>query len=156
MRKLIPYFLPYLLWFVALVALVYGQVTVTLSLPDYMADIVNKGIIGSNSSYIIQTGLWMLFITLLGGLCTIGVSFIASRIATGFVRRLRTALFTRVENFSLHEFNTFSTASLITRATNDMQQLQQTMVLLLRMALVAPFMGVGAIIKAHQLSPQMS
>lgn len=156
MRKLVPYLTPYLLWFVALVALVYGQVRVTLSLPDYMADIVNKGIIGSNSSYVLQTGGWMLFITLLGGLCTIGLSFTASRIATGFVRRLREALFTQVENFSLHEFNTFSTSSLITRATNDMQQLQQTMVLLLRMALVAPFMGVGAIIKAYQLSPHMS
>ncbi|MFI5212854.1 MAG: ABC transporter transmembrane domain-containing protein, partial [Candidatus Saccharimonadales bacterium] len=156
MRKLFPYLKPYLWWFVALVALVYGQVQATLSLPDYMADIVNKGIIGADTGYVIRTGLMMLGITLLGGLCTIGVGFTASRIATGFVRRLRTALFTRVENFSLHEFNTFSTASLITRATNDMQQLQQTFVLLLRMALIAPFTGVGAIIKAYQLSPNMS
>lgn len=156
MRKLAPYFAPYLLWLLVLVGLVYGQVSVTLSLPDYMANIVNKGILGSNSSYILHTGLRMLLITLLGGLCTIGVSFTAARIAAGFVRRLRLALFTRVENFSLNEFNTFSTASLITRATNDMQQLQQTLVLLLRMALVAPFMGVGAIIKAHQLAPQMT
>ncbi len=156
MRKLLPYLKPYLLWFIALVVLVYGQVQATLSLPDYMADIVNKGIIGADSSYILRTGLLMMAITLFGGLCTVGVGFTASRIATGFVWRLRTALFTRVENFSLHEFNTFSTASLITRATNDMQQLQQTLVLLLRMALIAPFTGVGAIIKAYQLSPQMS
>lgn len=156
MRKLAPYFAPYLLWLLVLVALVYGQVTVTLSLPDYMANIVNKGIVEADSSYILHTGLKMLLITLLGGLCTIGVSFSAARIAAGFVRRLRLGLFSKVENFSLKEFNTFSTASLITRATNDMQQLQQTMVLLLRMALVAPFMGVGAIIKAHQLAPEMS
>jgi ATP-binding cassette subfamily B protein len=156
MRQLLRYFTPYLLWLVVLVAFVYGQTAVTLSLPDYMADIVNKGIVGSDNSYVIQTGLWMLVITLLGGLCTVGISFVASRIATGFVRRLRLALFTRVEHFSLTEFNTFSTASLITRATNDMQQLQQTLVMLLRMALVAPFMGVGAIIKAFQLSPEMS
>jgi ATP-binding cassette subfamily B multidrug efflux pump len=156
MRKLLPYLKPYLLWFIVLVALVYGQVSATLSLPDYMANIVNKGIIGSNTNYILQTGIKMLIITLLGGLCTIGVGFTASRIATGFVRRLRNALFTQVENFSLYEFNTFSTASLITRATNDMQQLQQTTVLLLRLALIAPFTGVGAIIKAHQLSPHMS
>ena len=156
MRKLTPYFTPYLLWLIVLVAFVYGQVTATLSLPDYMAEIINKGIVGGDSNYIIQTGMWMLFITLLGGLCTIGVSFTAARIAAGFVRRLRLGLFTKVENFSLNEFNTFSTASLITRATNDMQQLQQTLVLLLRMALIAPFMGVGAIIKAVQLSPQMS
>jgi ATP-binding cassette subfamily B multidrug efflux pump len=156
MRKLLPYFAPYLLWLVVLVALVYGQTAVTLSLPDYMATIINKGIIGADSNQVIQTGAWMLFITLLGGLCTVGVSFVASRIAAGFVRRLRLALFSRVENFSLSEFNTFSTASLITRATNDMQQLQQTLVMLLRMALIAPFLGVGAIIKAHQLSPGMS
>lgn len=156
MRQLVRYFIPYILWFAILVALVYGQTAVTLSLPDYMANIINKGIIGSDTNYILTTGLWMLFITLLGGLCTVGVSFTSSRIGTGFVRRLRLALFTKVENFSLNEFNTFSTASLITRATNDMQQLQQTLVLLLRMALVAPFMGVGAIIKAHQLSPAMS
>ena len=156
MRKLLPYLRPYLLWFVALVVLVYGQVQATLALPDYMADIVNKGIIGSDTDYILRTGVTMLLVTLFGGLCTIGVGFTASRIATGFVRRLRDALFTRVENFSLHEFNTFSTASLITRATNDMQQLQQTIVLLLRMALIAPFTGVGAIIKAYQLSSDMS
>ncbi|MDN5274290.1 MAG: multidrug transporter ATP-binding protein [Candidatus Saccharibacteria bacterium] len=156
MRRLLPYLKPYLLWFVALVALVYGQVQATLSLPDYMADIVNKGIVGADTNYILRTGVVMLAVTLFGGLCTIGVGFTASRIATGFVRRLRIGLFTQVENFSLHEFNTFSTASLITRATNDMQQLQQTLVLLLRMALIAPFTGVGAIIKAYQLSPQMS
>jgi len=156
MRKLLPYLKPYFLWFVALVALVYGQVQATLSLPDYMADIVNKGIVGADNNYILKTGLIMLAVTLFGGLCTIGVGFTASRIATGFVRRLRIALFTRVENFSLHEFNTFSTASLITRATNDMQQLQQTFVLLLRLALIAPFTGAGAIIKAYQLSPKMS
>jgi ATP-binding cassette subfamily B multidrug efflux pump len=156
MRKLLPFLVSYIPWFIVLVALVYGQTTVTLSLPDYMADIVNKGIIDGNIGYVWQVGGWMLLITLLGGLCTIGVGFTASRIATGFVRKLRLGLFTTIESFSLQEFNTFSTASLITRATNDMQQLQQTSVLLLRMALVAPFMGVGAIIKAHQLSPQMS
>ncbi len=156
MRKLIPYLVPYVLWFVVLIGLVYGQTAVTLSLPDYMANIINNGIVAQNSGYVWQTGLWMLLITLFGGLCTVGVGFVASRIATGFVRRLRLALFEQVEHFSLHEFNTFSTASLITRATNDMQQLQQTFVLLLRMALVAPFMGVGAIIKAYQLAPQMS
>lgn len=156
MKKFFGYFIPYLPWCVVLVAFVYGQTHVTLSLPDYMANIINKGIIGRDTAYIWHTGVTMLLLTLLGGLCTIGVSFAASKIAAGFVRRLRDGLFRKVEYFSLAEFNTFSTASLITRATNDMQQLQQTLVLLLRMALVAPFMGVGAIIKAYHLSPDMS
>lgn len=156
MKRLLGYFLPYLPWCVVLVAFVYGQTHVTLALPDYMADIVNKGIITGDNAYIVRAGLEMLGLTLLGGLCTIGVSFAAAKIAAGFVRRLREVLFSRVEYFSLADFNAFSTASLITRATNDMQQLQQTLVLLLRMALVAPFMGVGAIIKAYALSPSMS
>jgi len=156
MKKIAPYFVPYLPWFVGLVLLVWGQTTATLALPGLMADIVNKGIVTGDTAYIMHVGLKMLLVTLLGGLCTIGVSYSAARIGAGFVRRLRTAMFSHVEHFSLAEFSTFSTASLITRATNDMQQLQQTLVLLLRMALVAPFMGVGAIIKANQLAPEMS
>ena len=156
MKKLIPYLRPYIFWFIVLLGLVWGQTTATLSLPDLMADIINKGIVAGNTGYISQTGLWMLLVTLAGGACTIGVSFVAAKIGAGFVRRLREALFYQVEHFSLTEFNTFSTASLITRATNDMQQLQQTLIMLLRMALMAPFMGVGAIIKAYQLSPEMS
>jgi len=156
MKKIAPYFVPYLPWFVCLVLLVWGQTTATLALPGLMADIINKGIVTGDTAYIMHVGLKMLLVTLLGGLCTIGVSYSAARIGAGFVRRLRTAMFSHVEHFSLAEFSTFSTASLITRATNDMQQLQQTLVLLLRMALVAPFMGVGAIIKANQLAPEMS
>lgn len=156
MKKIAPYFAPYLFWFVILIALVWGQTTATLALPDFMANIVNKGIVTGDTAYITQVGLKMLLVTLLGGMCTVGVSYSAARIGAGFVRRLRKAMFSHVEHFSLAEFSTFSTASLITRATNDMQQLQQTLVLLLRMALVAPFMGVGAILKAYKLAPEMS
>lgn len=156
MKQLVRYATPYFVWFIVLLALVWGQTTATLSLPDLMADIINKGIATGDTAYIMQTGLWMLLVTLGGGIATIGVSFVAARIGAGFVRRLREALFYQVEHFSLAEFNTFSTASLITRATNDMQQLQQTLIMLLRLALMAPFMGVGAIVKAYQLSPDMS
>ena len=156
MKHLLRYFVPYLPWLMVLVVLVYGQVYMTLMLPDYMADIANKGIIGGDMSAIFSSGIGMLGAALLAGVCTIGVSFLGSRIAAGFVRRLRSALFETVENFSLTEFMTFSTASLITRATNDMQQLQQTLAMLLRMALMAPFMAVGAIMKAYEMSPDMS
>lgn len=156
MQKLGTHFKPYLLWLIVLAALVYGQVAATLALPDLMADIVNKGIIAVDSDVIVRTGVTMIVVTLLGGVATVGVGLVASRIATGFVRRLRSALFIHVEHFSLVEFNTFSTASLTTRATNDMQQLQRTLVMLLRVALAAPFMGVGAILKAYALAPDMS
>lgn len=156
MRKLARFFVPYLAYLVVLLALVYGQTWSTLALPGYMSDIVNKGIVAENNSIIFQYGLKMLGVTLLGGVFMIGVSYIATRIATGYARRLREAVFTRVEMFSLVEFNSFSSASLITRSTNDVQQIQQVLGMALRIALLGPFMGVGAIIKAWNLAPSMT
>ncbi len=98
----------------------------------------------------------MLLLTFFGGVCTVVVGFLAARISTGYVRRLRAAVFKKVEQFSLNEFNSFSSSSLVTRATNDMQQIQNVMTMTLRMAFMAPFMGIGSIIKAHQLAPSMS
>lgn len=156
MRKLARFFVPYLAYFVVLLALVYGQTWATLALPSYMSDIVNKGIVAENNNIVLQDGLKMLGVTLLGGVFMIGVSFIATRIATGYARRLREALFTRIEMFSLIEFNSFSSASLITRSTNDIQQIQQVLGMILRIALLGPFMGVGAILKAWSLAPSMT
>jgi ATP-binding cassette subfamily B protein len=147
---------PYSLAFLALCALVSGQTAANLALPDYLAKIVNDGIVGEDTDVVYRTGLVMVLIALAGGVCMAGVSFLAARIASGFTQGLRNDLFTAVEDFSLLEFNHFSTASLITRCTNDIQQIQMVSVMLLRMALMAPFMGVGAIIKANQLAPSMT
>jgi ATP-binding cassette subfamily B protein len=98
----------------------------------------------------------MLLIALGGAVCTVGVGYLASKIATGFSRDIRNKVFSRVESFSLVEFNKFSTASLITRSTNDIQQIQTVTVLLLRMVLQAPIMGIWAIFKAYQLAPSLS
>ena len=156
MQKLLTLCKPYILPFVLLVALVYAQVSANLALPDYMATIINKGIVPQDSGVIYQTGAWMLAIALGGGLAMVGVSYIATKIATGYVRRLRDDLFAKTESFSQAEFNKLTTASLITRATNDTQQVQQVIVLLLRLSLMAPIMGVGAIIKAYALAPSMT
>jgi len=156
MKQLFKYAKPYWLVFILLVGFTYLQVMANLKLPDYMAKIVNNGIIAGNMHEIYHSGLLMLIVTLGGALCAVGVSYLASRIATGFTRDVRHALFTRVENFSINEFNKFSTASLITRSTNDMQQLQQALVMLLRMMLMAPIMAVGALQKAIGMAPQMS
>src|SRR5262249_27750348 len=75
---------------------------------------------------------------------------------TGATRDLREDEFEKVEGFSLSEFNRFSTASLITRSTNDLQQIQMVLVLLLRLGVMAPFMGIGAVIKAYGLAPSMT
>jgi ATP-binding cassette subfamily B multidrug efflux pump len=156
MLKLFKYLKPYTLQIIALIALVFGTVAATLELPDYMAAIINDGIAKSDTGLIFHNGLLMLLIALGGAVCTVGVGFLASKIATGFSRDIRNKVFSRVESFSLVEINKFSTASLITRSTNDIQQIQTVMVLLLRMVLQAPIMGIWAIFKAYHLASSLS
>ncbi|HPE54601.1 MAG TPA: ABC transporter ATP-binding protein, partial [Mesotoga prima] len=108
------------------------------------------------SAYVLSTGLVMVLVTLLSTLSTIMVAFIASKIAAASARRMRRDVFEKVENFSNSEFARFSTASLITRTTNDITQIQLVIVLLIRMAFYAPIIGVGGIIRALEKSTSMS
>lgn len=134
--------------FIILVGFTYAMVMANLWLPDKMSEIVNNGIIKQDMPAIWHNGLAMILVTAAGGLCSIVIGFLASRIATGVAQKLRMELFERVESFALADFNKFSTASLITRSTNDIQQIQMTSILLLRMALLAPIMAVGGLQKA--------
>ena len=156
MTKLLKYLTPYIWQLLALFALTYGQASATLALPDYMAKIINQGIMSQNVGVIFHSGLIMILITIAGGLAMVGAGYLSSRIGTGFARDLRTMVFTKVENFSLAEFNKFSTASLITRSTNDIQQIQQVTIMLCRVALLAPLMGVISTFKAYHLAPSMT
>ena len=156
MLKLFKYLKPYTLELIALIVLVFCSVAASLQLPDYMAAIINNGIVKSNTNLIFHNGLLMLLVALGGAVCTVGVGYLASKIATGFSRDIRNKVFSRVESFSLVEFNKFSTASLLTRSTNDIQQIQTVMVMLLRMVLQAPIMGIWAIFKAYNLAPSLS
>ena len=148
MLRLVRYLSPYTLPLVVMTILLIGQTMASLALPDYLARIVNEGIIGQNTAVVASAGQTMLLIALLGGTCMVGVGFLASRIAAAFTRDLRDDVFATVASFSLIEFNQFSTASLITRTTNDLQQIQMVLTMLLRLALMAPIMGIGAVIKA--------
>jgi ATP-binding cassette subfamily B protein len=108
------------------------------------------------NGYIIRQGLYMLVIALLSAVCTVVVGFFASRTAAGLSQNLRRNIFTKVESFSNIEFDKFSTASLITRTTNDITQIQTLTVLMIRMIFYAPIIGVGGIIKAVGKSNSMS
>ena len=156
MSKLLPHAKPYIPYILVMLLLTLGQTWSSLELPDYMARIVDRGIIGQDTHLVYRTGVEMLLIALFGGACMAGVGFLAARVASGFTWRLRQDLFTTIEDFSLFEFNQFSTASLITRNTNDMQQIQLVLGMSLRMSLMAPFLGIGAIIKAYGLAPSMT
>ncbi len=105
--------------------------------------------------YMLRTGGIMLLISLLGGAATIAVGYLAARTAAGAARDIRRATFAKVESFSSAEFSQFSTASLITRSTNDVTQVQMVIFMFMRMVLFAPIMGIGAIIRATDKGPDM-
>ena len=132
---------------VFIVGFVICQALLDLELPDYMGNIValiqNQGTINE----ILIEGLKMLGIVAGSVTSTIIVSYLASRLAAGFAKRVRRALFTKVNSFSMEEMEKFSTAILMTRTTNDITQVQQVITMFLRMALSAPVIAVGAILK---------
>ena len=107
-------------------------------------------------NYILRVGLWMLLIALGGGIATVLVSLISSRVAAGAARDLRRDVFNKVESFSSGEFDKYSTASLITRTTNDITQVQMVVQFGIRLICYAPIMAVGGVIMALQKSPSMS
>jgi ATP-binding cassette subfamily B protein len=107
------------------------------------------------TSYILKTGVWMLLLSLLSVTCTIIVGFLSAKVAAGGSRNLRRDVFTKVESFSNTEFDKFSTASLITRTTNDITQIQMVVVMIMRMVFYAPIIGVGGIIRAIGKSANM-
>lgn len=108
------------------------------------------------SRYIINTGMLMLLISLLAAACTVAVGFLASKSAAGLSKDLRKNIFNKVESFSNAEFDKFSTASLITRTTNDITQIQMLIIIMIRMVFYAPIMGVGGVIRAIGKSTSMS
>ena len=107
-------------------------------------------------NYIAKIGVYMLLITLAGGIFAILVSLIASRVAAGVAKSLRRDLFEKVESFSNREFDNFSTASLITRTTNDITQIQMFVVMAIRLICFAPIMGIGGMIMALQQGVSLS
>lgn len=107
------------------------------------------------TDYILHIGGIMLLISLLGGICTIAVGYLASKTAAGAARDIRKGVFKKVESFSSAEFNQFSTASLITRSTNDVTQVQMVIFMTMRMVFYAPIIGIGGIIRAIDKSSEM-
>lgn len=127
-----------------------------LLLPTFMANIVDIGIVNGDIPYIIKTGSIMLLAALAAVLITIGVSYFASRTAQGFGKDVRRSIFIRVQNFSLQSFEKIGPASLITRSTNDVRQVQDVLNMMLRMMTRAPLMFVGGIILAITRDAKLS
>ncbi len=156
MTKLARYLIPYSAYLLLAVALLFLQANCDLALPDYMADIVNTGVMTGNINDILQTGTKMILITLLGTAASVTVGYLAARSAAGVAHDIRSDLFRKVERFTNAEFDQFSTASLITRTTNDITQIQTVLVMMIRLVFYAPIMGIGGVIKAISNSTSMS
>ena len=156
MTRLLRYAEPYFWLILAAVMLLFGQAMCDLALPDYMSDIVNEGIATGDTGTIIGIGFRMILISLTGGMLSIAVGYLASRVGAGIGQQLRIDLFEKVESFSNVEFDRFSTSSLITRTTNDVTQVQTLVIMMIRMIFYAPIMGIGGIIHAVNNSASMS
>ena len=151
MIKLLRFLNPYRSLLVLVLALAVGQTAANLYLPNLMSNIVNNGIAKFDTNYIWRTGRIMVLVAIGGTLCAVVGIFYSSQVATGMVKAIRARIFHKVQGFSLHEFDSVSTASLITRTTNDTTQVQQVMVMILNMLITAPItLVVGIILALNQ------
>ena len=156
MRKVGTYLLTYK-WVVLLVfLLIFIQSLSQLYLPTLMGDIVDNGVVAGDIPYIWKIGFWMLVVAAIGVVMSVLISHYSSKVAMGMGRDIRRDVFTHVSDFSLHEFDKVGTASLITRTTNDVTQLQQAAIMVLRMFLTAPFMLIGGLIMALSKDAKLS
>ncbi len=156
MLKLTKYLKPYLIIVFAAVALLFVQAQCDLALPDYMSEIINDGILVGNVNEIIKNGSLMLTVALCSAASSFAVGFLASRLAAGTCRDLRTAVFQKVESYSNAEFDRFATSSLITRTTNDLTQIQTLMIMVVRLGIYAPIIGAGGVIHAYAKCKSLS
>ena len=141
---------PYRRALAAVVALQLVGTMASLYLPSLNADIIDNGIARGDTGYIMETGGWMLAVTLLQVVCSVAAVYFGARTGMGFGRDVRSALFHRVGEFSAHELGRFGAPSLITRNTNDVQQVQMLVLVSCTMLVAAPIMCVGGVAMALQ------
>jgi ATP-binding cassette subfamily B multidrug efflux pump len=147
-RLLRTYLQPYSGPLIAVVALQLVSTMASLYLPSLNADIIDKGVAKGDTGYIMATGGWMLLVTLAQIACAIAAVYFGARAAMAFGRDLRSAIFHRVGTFSGREVAQFGAPSLITRSTNDVQQVQMLVLMTCTLMIAAPIMCVGGIIMA--------
>jgi len=156
MIRLYRFLKPYTLHISLIIVLLFFQVISDLYLPTLMSDIVNNGIMNKDVAYILRTGGIMIAAAGVGIVAAIIAAFLSSRTSVGLGRILREKIFTKVESFSLHEFDKLGTSTLITRTTNDVTQIQQVTVMILSMMITAPLMCVGGIVMALREDKQLT
>ena len=156
LRKLAPYTRGYRLYVLLGVLCSAGEAVLELELPQAMSEIVDVGIATGNRSYILLTGLKMFLMAMAALGCGVGAAVLAAKASMGFGANLRQAEYEQVQRFSFANIERFSTASLITRLTNDVSSVQMTLFMGMRMCVRAPVMLVTALVKAMEISLDLS
>ncbi|SCL18924.1 ATP-binding cassette, subfamily B [Micromonospora rhizosphaerae] len=147
-RLLRTYLRPYHRLLAAVVALQFVGTMASLYLPSLNADIIDRGVAVGDSGQILRTGGWMLLVSLLQIACSVAAVYLGAKTAMGFGRDVRAAIFGHVNRFSAREVARFGAPSLITRNTNDVQQVQMLVLLSCTMLVAAPIMSVGGVVMA--------
>lgn len=156
MIKLSRFLKPYTFMIILVLGSIFLQTLGDLYLPTLMGDIINKGVMQGDTGEILRIGALMLLVTAGGVICAVISSYLSARISTGFGASLRSSIFRKVSGFSLNEFDRFGTATLITRTTNDVFQIQMVTIMIMRMMISAPMMAVGGIILALRRDRQLT
>lgn len=161
MIKSFRFLKPYLGWVILIFILVAIRSVMNLALPFFLGQLINDVIsetLTDAQKYqsLLDNGLWMLGSTLVGIIAVLISGYLESKVSSAYGRDLRNALYSRVQQFSLKEMDHFTTSSLITRSTNDIQSLQMLVAQLLRSVIMAPIMAIGGIVMAYALSPNLT
>lgn len=151
-RLLRDYLPSYRRTIMALTALQLVQTVAVLYLPTLSADIIDHGVLTGNTGYVVRTGAVMITVTVVQVICLIGVARFGAYTAMAVGRDIRAAIFDQVQSFSAREIGGFGTPSLVTRTTNDVQQVQSLVAATLTMLVVAPMMGIGGVVLALGLN----
>ena len=156
MLKLLRYLKPYWAQVLLLLVATAVQVYTTLRLPALMAEIINNGIVPGNTEYIWQIGFMMIGVTVLSAVASFVSSYFSAKVGSSFARDVRAAIFVKVLNMNVLDMKDFSTASLLTRTTNDVNQVQMVIIMMLSMMIRAPLFCVISVLMAIQTAPDMS
>ena len=147
---------PYAGWVVLTIVFIAAQSFSDLFLPDLNATIINRGVMQENIGVVLRYGGIMLAVSLLVGVCTLGTTYFSTKSSLAYGRDMRLALFTKVQSFSQSDLDHFGTPSLITRTTNDVNQLQQMMQMLLRTIITTPILLIGGIVMCLKQDVKLS
>lgn len=155
-RLLTLYLRPYARSITAVLALQLVQISATLYLPTLNADVINNGVLPGDTGHVLRTGGVMLVLTLVQMVCAGTAVYFSARTAMALGRDLRADVFSHVQTFSVREVGRFGAASLITRTTNDVSQIQTLVVMVFTLMVAAPIMGVGSVLLALRQDVSMS